>query len=226
MTEEIFDQMGAEIARATLTRPIGKIVQIAAGTISIEGLSMRGRVGDQIQVIGSQTKGEIVRTSAHFLEALMDGSTEGLGLGEDVVLSPRAVFAPHFGWIGRVVDPDGKPLDGRPLLPGKDVRSVSVPPPPASMRRELGARLSSGFAIFDTILPIVRGQRIGLFAGSGVGKSTLLSSLAKKVEADIIVIGLVGERGRELREFVEAKSQLQAGKPRIYGVTQHLHRPQ
>lgn len=72
------------------------------------------------------------------------------------------------------------------------------------MRRRLGARLDTGLAVFDTLLPIVQGQRIGLFAGSGVGKSTLLSQLAKGVSADVVVIAMIGERGRELREFVES----------------------
>lgn len=203
MTEEIFAQMGAAIGRTTRTRPVGLITQIAAGTVRITGLSARARVGDRIQMIGGDLRGEVVRTDADGLDALMDGSLEGLGLGARVALVPRPVFAPHAGWIGRVIDPDGAPLDGRPLLAGQVAQPLSAPPPPASTRRELGQRLATGFAVFDTILPIVRGQRIGLFAGSGVGKSTLLSALAKQVEADVIVIGLVGERGRELREFVE-----------------------
>ncbi len=70
-------------------------------------------------------------------------------------------------------------------------------------RRRLGPRLATGLAVFDTLLPVVRGQRIGLFAGSGVGKSMLLGRLARGVAADVVVIALVGERGRELREFVE-----------------------
>jgi len=203
MTEDIFAQMGAAIEKTTLTRPIGAVLQIAGNRIQIGGISQFARVGDRIKVIGDNTLGEVVRTAQEGLDAIMDGSTEGFGLGAKVVLLPRPEFAPHSGWIGRVVDPDGKPLDGRPLLPGLTGQPVQAPPPAASTRRELGQRLSTGFAVFDTILPIVRGQRIGLFAGSGVGKSTLLSSLAKTVEADVIVIGLVGERGRELREFVE-----------------------
>ncbi|SMX40321.1 FliI/YscN family ATPase [Octadecabacter ascidiaceicola] len=203
MTEDIFAQMGAAVGKTTLTRPVGVVLQIAGNRLQIGGISQFARVGDRVKVIGGNTYGEVVRTAQEGLDAIMDGSTEGLGLGAKVVLLPRPEFAPHSGWIGRVVDPDGKPLDGRPLLPGLQRQPVQAPPPPASARREMGPRLSTGFAVFDTILPIVRGQRIGLFAGSGVGKSTLLSSLAKTVEADVIVIGLVGERGRELREFVE-----------------------
>jgi flagellum-specific ATP synthase len=203
MTEEIFAQMGAVIAKASLTRPAGTVMQIAGNTVRIGGLAEHARVGDRIKMIGTATQGEVVRTSQDALDVLIDGTTEGLGLGAKVALFARPDFSPHCGWIGRVVDPDGQPLDGRPLLPGTVAQAVSAPPPPANSRRELGVRLSTSFAVFDTILPIVRGQRVGLFAGSGVGKSTLLSSLAKNVDADVIVVGLVGERGRELREFVE-----------------------
>lgn len=76
-------------------------------------------------------------------------------------------------------------------------------PPVPSTRRRLGDRLSTGLAAFDTLIPIVRGQRLGIFSGSGVGKSTLLADLAKGVQADVVVITLIGERGRELRDFVE-----------------------
>ncbi|WP_281981062.1 FliI/YscN family ATPase [Thalassorhabdomicrobium marinisediminis] len=203
MTEDILARTGAAITRLALLRPVGTITQIGGGTVRVSGLSDQARLGDRIKVIGDPLRGEIVRAGHDGLEVLMEGATEGLGIGAKVALTPRPVFAPHADWIGRVIDPDGKPLDGRPLLPGLAPRTLSMAPPPAAARRELGARLGTGFAVFDTLLPIVRGQRIGLFAGSGVGKSTLLASLAKKVEADVIVIGLVGERGRELREFIE-----------------------
>ncbi len=203
MIEEIFARMGAVIKNTSLTRPVGQVSLIAGNTVQVSGLSDHARVGDRIKIIGASTHGEVVRTSVGALDVLIDGTTEGLGLGANVALFPRPKFAPHSGWIGRVIDPDGQPLDGRPLLPETVARPISSSPPPANARRALGARLSTGFAVFDTILPIVRGQRVGLFAGSGVGKSTLLSSLAKQVDADVIVIGLVGERGRELREFVE-----------------------
>ena len=203
MTEDIFPMISAAITRTKLIHHVGEIVGIAGDAIQIKGLCAHARVGDRIKVLGHSLRGEVVRAGDSQVDALMDGSTEGIGLDTRVTLLSRPVFAPHDGWIGRVVDPDGQPLDGRPLLAGTTERQLSVAPPPAASRREMGRRLATGFAVFDTLLPIVRGQRIGVFAGSGVGKSMLLSSLAKRVEADVIVIGLVGERGRELREFVE-----------------------
>lgn len=203
MSEEMFAQACAAVGRTRLMKPVGVVTQIANGTLCIHGLSEHACVADRVHVIGADLGGEILRVSGDDVHALMDGPTDGLGVGVRVALTPRLVFAPSANWVGRVIDPDGRPLDGRPLLSGVAARPLSISPPPAATRRELGARLATGFAVFDTILPIVRGQRIGLFAGSGVGKSTLLAALAKQVEADVIVIGLVGERGRELREFVE-----------------------
>ncbi|CAN0099830.1 unnamed protein product, partial [Chrysoparadoxa australica] len=86
--------------------------------------------------------------------------------------------------------------------PGERRRPFRASPPPAAARGRLGARLDTGLAIFDTLLPIVQGQRVGLFAGSGVGKSRLLAQLAQGMDADVVVLALVGERGREVLDFV------------------------
>jgi flagellum-specific ATP synthase len=111
-------------------------------------------------------------------------------------------LAPHDSWLGRLIDPTGRPLDGRPLLPGRVARPVRAGALPPVARRAMGARLETGLAVFDTMLPIVRGQRIGLFAGSGVGKSTLLARFVAGIEADVLVLALIGERGREVGDFV------------------------
>jgi flagellum-specific ATP synthase len=116
---------------------------------------------------------------------------------------PPPNFSPSESWIGRVIDPDGNPLDGRTLLSAGDTRSLHAAPPAPHTRRGFGKRLETSLAVFNTLLPLVKGQRIGLFAGSGVGKSTLIADLARGIDADVIVIALVGERGREVRHFVE-----------------------
>ncbi len=147
--------------------------------------------------------GEVLRIAKDHLTVLPDATSEGLSIGEAVALIGRAEIAPDNSWIGRVVDPFGKPLDGRPLFRGATPRSLRGAPPAAASRRRLGQRLSTGVAVFDTLLPLVQGQRIGLFAGSGVGKSSLLAKFARGVAADVVVIALIGERGRELREFTD-----------------------
>jgi flagellum-specific ATP synthase len=107
-------------------------------------------------------------------------------------------------WIGRIVDPLGRAIDGCGILVnGSSPRIAKSSPPPAIARARLGRRYEFGIKALDCFAATQEGQRLGLFAGSGVGKSTLISMLARNSSADVIVIALVGERGREVREFVE-----------------------
>jgi flagellum-specific ATP synthase len=116
----------------------------------------------------------------------------------------EAGLAVSDGWLGRVVDPLGRPLDGGgPLPPGPLLRPVRGAAPEAGRRGRLGPRLDLGVRALDAFATCRRGQRLGLFAASGVGKSTLLSMLASGADCDVTVLALVGERGRELREFIE-----------------------
>ncbi len=202
---EVFDGLTSELARVPVRSRIGRVREAARGTLRVTGLEAHARLGDRVTihthvaVIG----GEVLRLSPDGVIVLPDSGGEGLAIGDAVALVGAADIAPGDHWIGRVIDAFGKPLDGCPLLPGQDPRSVRAPAPAATQRRRLGPRIETGVAVFDTLLPLVRGQRIGLFAGSGVGKSSLLARFARGVDADVIVIALVGERGRELREFTE-----------------------
>lgn len=201
----IFAPLRHEIARIGVSVPIGRIHAVAAGSISIGGLQKAAALGDRVEIgSGGSAGGEVIGLGVDSVTVLPDEGIDGLTLGAEIALLGPAQIAPDDSWIGRVMDPMGQPLDGRPLFSGVDFRSLKAAPPPPGRRRRLGARLSTGKAAFDTLLPIVRGQRIGLFAGSGVGKSSLLGSFARQLDADIIVIALVGERGRELREFTES----------------------
>ncbi|WP_142663133.1 FliI/YscN family ATPase [Paracoccus laeviglucosivorans] len=198
--------IATRIQRLGMTRHFGRVCGVHGGTVRITGLNTHASVGDRV-LFSMRSKdflgGEIVALHPDTAMALSEGPTEGLAIGDEVELLFAPRLAPADSWIGRIVDPLGRPLDGRPLAAGASPRGFRNAPPPAASRNRLGARLDTGLAVFDTILPLVRGQRTGLFAGSGVGKSTLLSMLAKGVSADVVVIGLIGERGRELREFVE-----------------------
>ncbi|RJL16654.1 FliI/YscN family ATPase [Paracoccus siganidrum] len=183
----------------------GCVRSIRAGLIRIGGLNSHASVGDRVLISlqSGAVGGEIVGLGPEDAEVLPEGDTEGLSVGADAQLLFAPTIAPCDSWIGRIIDPLGQPLDGRPLPHGVFPRPFRCEALPAVRRKRLGARLATGLAVFDTLLPLVRGQRIGLFAGSGVGKSTLLSNLARGVEADVVVIAMIGERGRELREFVE-----------------------
>jgi flagellum-specific ATP synthase len=183
----IFDPLRAEIASIEPYRVIGRVSEIGRGTFLVTGLAAAA-LGDRVlaETGAGGLGGEIVRLSSAGATILPEDDPEGLMIGARVELVGPATLAPGSDWLGRIVDPLGRPLDGRPLLRGLQARPMTGAPPAAAQRRGLGERLSTGVAVFDTLLPLVRGQRIGLFAGSGVG-----------------VIALVGERGRELRDFTE-----------------------
>lgn len=201
---DIFAPLVHEIARVRVSRPVGRISSVGGGTISVRGLQHAAALGDRIEIgPHDQGGGEVIGISADTLTVLPDEGMDGLAIGAEIALHGPARISPDNSWIGRVIDPLGQPLDGRPLFPGTKARALSAAPPSPAGRRRLGPRLSTGKAAFDTVLPIVQGQRIGLFAGSGVGKSSLLGSFARALSADVVVIALIGERGRELREFTE-----------------------
>ncbi|RGP35446.1 FliI/YscN family ATPase [Pseudotabrizicola alkalilacus] len=202
---DIFTPLSHQIARISLSHPIGRIRTAGGGTISVRGLQHAAALGDRIAIgAKNQSGGEVIGIGPDSLTVLPDDGLDGLAIGAEIALHGPARIAPDESWIGRVIDPLGQPLDGRPLFSGTELRSLSSAPPPPARRRRLGERLSTGKAAFDTLLPIARGQRIGLFSGSGVGKSSLLGSFARALSADIVVIALIGERGRELREFTES----------------------
>ena len=133
------------------------------------------------------------------------GPVEGVAPGAEVRLAPEAAAVrPTLGWRGRIINAFGEPIDGLgPLPQGVAAYPLRTPPPPAHARGRVGERLETGVRAIDVFTTLCRGQRMGVFAGSGVGKSVLLSMLARGAACDAVVVGLIGERGREVREFVE-----------------------
>jgi flagellum-specific ATP synthase len=197
------DSLMRDIAEVTVSRPVGRIATLGRGLVEVRGLAQAVAVGDRLAFAGTDQGGEALAITPGAVTVLPEGGLTGLRLGMAVMPAPGSALRPDPSWIGRVIDPFGLPLDGRPLRRGAVAVPVVCDPPPATTRRPLGVRCSTGMAVFDTLLPIVRGQRIGLFAGSGVGKSTLLARMATGLSADMVVVGLVGERGREVGEFVD-----------------------
>lgn len=201
-----FDLLRAEMRGVSPVHAVGRVREVRRGMIEVSGLTLRAALGDRAMIRckgGREIGAEVLSLTRGAVTVLPDGAADGVAIGDEVELLGQGGIAPHDSWIGRVVDPFGQPLDGRPLIHGGIERELRASPPPAAQRKRLGDRLETGLAIFNTMLPLVRGQRIGLFAGSGVGKSSLLASFARGVAADVVVIALIGERGRELREFVE-----------------------
>jgi flagellum-specific ATP synthase len=197
--------MQAEISVLSAAHAVGRVIAVQGGVLRVSGLSAAARLGDRVRVAlrdGGTLSGEVLQLEAAAVLVLPDAAAEGVALGDRVRLIGAPVIAPSDDWIGRVIDPFGAPLDGRPLLRGAAPRPLRAAPPDPATRRPLGDRLETGMAVFNTLLPIVRGQRMGLFAGAGVGKSMLMGHLGRHMQADVVVVALIGERGRELGEFV------------------------
>ncbi|CAD0186576.1 Flagellum-specific ATP synthase [Ruegeria sp. THAF57] len=195
-----------EFDRLSAVRHMGCVSSVARGVVEIQGLEGPARIGDHLTLRrrrGPDLAGEVLHVESDLIHMMPATAPDGVCLGDRVILDQTPAFAPAMHWLGRVVDPFGNPLDGKPLLPGTQERDIMQAPPPAVTRKPLGARMETGLAMLNTMLPVVQGQRVGLFAGSGVGKSTLLATLAKSMQADAVVVALVGERGREVNEFVE-----------------------
>lgn len=204
MTAKIIEQLTESVRDITAVRRLGRIKAVNGSSVVINGLNDVAGLGDDLTICARA--GQLSATVTHLeednLRAMLQGAADGIALEDIVEKQPKPRFAPHPSWIGRVIDPDGRPLDGRSLLPGVGHCDVNASPLPAHARRPMGQRLETGLAVLNTLLPIVQGQRVGMFAGSGVGKSTLIADLARGLAADVVVIALVGERGREVRHFV------------------------
>ena len=196
------------------TRLEGRIAGVAGLAVEVGGLSHHLSVGDRIALrsrSGRDVPAEIVGFRGGLAQAMTYAPADGLGPGS-AARAPLpgpgaahgATLAVSDGWIGRVIDPLGRPLDGHgALLRGQVALAVRAMPPEAAQRARLGERLDLGVRVLNTFATCRRGQRLGLFAASGVGKSTLLAMLARHTACDVAVLALVGERGREVREFVE-----------------------
>ena len=193
-----------------LSSPIcawGRVKSVGSTHIEVAGLAGLARVGDMLRIRtpSQNVHAEVLRVETHSTLATLFSDPGALQVGDRADLVGPAQIAPHDGWLGKIINADGTPA-GDPGARDQDQglpRSILSSPPPAVSRRLLGPRLSTGFMVFDTLLPIRQGQRVGIFAGSGVGKSTLLGKLASNMDTDRVVIGLIGERSREVKEFAE-----------------------
>ncbi len=199
------DELRQSLARAPSLRPEGRVV-------SVTGLGLRvalpsARIGDVLQ-IGRRGREPLDAEVVGFVDGLTlavpIGDLVGVGV-DDTVISTGTCFQVPAGpaLLGRVLDGLGRPIDGRPLPAGLQTVPVDRAPPAALSRRRIDTPLVTGVRVIDGLMTLGVGQRVGLFAGSGVGKSTLLGSIARGASADVVVVALVGERGREVPEFLE-----------------------
>ena len=181
---------------------VGRVMALGSLELLASGLGADARMGAHVRVAG-RMRGEIVGVKEDHVTVLPFGTWVGVSCGDDVcLLENDGAIYPDESWLGRAVDAFGEPLDGMCLIEGGDGYPVRADPPEAFGRRVMGTKLETGIKGIDVFTPICRGQRLAVLAGSGVGKSTLMAMLARQTDADVIVIGLIGERGREVRDFI------------------------
>ena len=200
LAEQIGDIDGVEI--------FGRVVGVRGLMVEIAGPIHAMSVGARLNVetgLGRNIPCEVVGFSGGHALAMPFAALDGVRRGcRAVVASAAGAVRPSEAWLGRVLNAMGEPIDGMgPLPAGPAPYSFRSSPPPAHTRRRVGEPLDLGVRALNTFITCCRGQRMGIFAGSGVGKSVLLSMMARNVNADVSVIGLVGERGREVQEFLQ-----------------------
>lgn len=198
------EALKAKLAATSPLRPGGKVVGVTGLSLRF---SMPGvRVGDVVTIKrrGEPLACEVVGFDRGEAIAMPLGAITGVG-PDDEVESTGASFSVRASGalLGRVVDGLGRPIDGLGPLEGGTTVPVDADPPSALERRPVDRPLATGVRVVDGLLTMGEGQRVGLFAGSGVGKSTLLGAIARGTAADIVIVALVGERGREVGEFLE-----------------------
>lgn len=204
---KVFLELKAKISSLEAMQIMGRVQSIVGMSLTVAGLQRAVGIGARCVVKGVKgpVMAEVVGADETGLRLLPFGSWDGVAVGDPVELVQHDEgICPDDSWIGTVVDGLGRPLGHAPRFKkGRNRSSGRNGPPPAFGRRRVGQKLQTQIKCIDVFTPLCQGQRMGVFAGSGVGKSTLMAMLARNTNADVIVIGLVGERGREVQEFIQ-----------------------
>lgn len=183
----------------------GRVSHLVGPSVSVEGVE--AAVSDAVRITrrdGTILQAEVVAIHGERLTCMPFGRLDGVQFGDPVETLGRPLpLRVGHRLLGRVVDGLGDPIDGGPALVDAEEVSVGAEPPHPLLRSMVDQQLPLGVRAIDTMVPCGRGQRLGIFAGSGVGKSSLLSMIVRGTTADVCVLALVGERGREVREFLE-----------------------
>lgn len=201
-----FSDLPAFLRRLPRIGRWGTLEAVRGAALTVTGFGQAVGVGDRVtmQSADGPLEGEVIAFTGDRVTVMPEGRADGLAPGIRVTLTETPSLYPCDAWLGRVVDGLGRPLDGKGVLQqGATRMQLRRPAAPAFDRRLMGERLETGLRALDSFIPLCRGQRMGVFAASGVGKSTLMGMLARFVDADVIVVGLIGERGREVREFLD-----------------------
>lgn len=204
--ERLSTLLGAQHARISLTRVGGRAIQVSPSHILVAGIERRVQLGSTVEIDtgGGYAIGEVIGVQARSVTIKLFSNSQRLGLGDRVWIRPDISIRPTASWRGRVVNALGEPIDQHgPLAQGPSAYVVDRDPIPPMKLSRVHRPIETGVRAIDLFTPICAGQRIGIFAGSGVGKSTLVSMLSRSRGFKTIVVALVAERGREVREFIE-----------------------
>ena len=204
------ERLERALATATVKLPkvqaSGVVAEVGPSHCRVNGMSQLVRLGECVNLATSEPAqlAEVIRIDETGVTVKPFDIVHRAGLGVPARRHGFISLSPDRSWLGRVINALGAPIDnGTPLVQGDNTVSADRAPPPPMSRQRIRAPIRTGVRAIDLFTPICAGQRIGIFAGSGIGKSTLLAMLARSGGFDTVVIGLIGERGREVREFIE-----------------------
>jgi len=206
-TEDVFEKYEKSLERVVPIKTIGRVSDVVG--ISIESIGPFASIGDVCQIdIKCKTKENLKAEVVGFKDSktliMPLGEVKGISPGNRILNLGRKLEIPVGSeLLGRIIGGDGTPIDGKGDVKAADYYPVDRDPPDPYKRKRITEPIATGIKAIDGVLTIGKGQRIGIFSGSGVGKSTLLGMVARNTSADINVIGLIGERGREVRDFIE-----------------------
>src|SRR5580692_9491849 len=194
------------IRETRVTETCGRVVQLIGLVVESEG--PLAAVGEVCHILSGRHSGstlaEVVGFRNHHLLLMPLGEIHGIHPGSEVIATGAPLrVAVGSSLKGRVIDRLGNPIDGQGSIAAEQNVGLKLSPPHPLKRQRITNVFQTGIKAIDTFIPCGRGQRLGIFSGSGVGKSTLLGMMASQAEADVNVIALIGERGREVREFLE-----------------------
>ena len=196
-----------EINSLETVKYFGKVSKVSGLLVECVGLEKMMSIGSRCKIRGRDGKitCEVIGFDEGRALIMPFTAVEGVGVGSVVELAEHdSAIHPCDEWLGRVVNAFGLPIDDKGALPlGLDSYPLKASPPPANRRKRVGKKIDLGVRVLNTFTTLCNGQRMGIFAGSGVGKSMAMSMIARYSSADVNVIGLIGERGREVQEFIQ-----------------------
>ena len=201
-----FDKYTAVVERTETIRHIGRVQRVQG--LLIESAGPQAVVGEVCQIElaagGPMVWGEVVGLRGRTVQLMPFTEIDGIQIGSRVIASGHTLSVPvGDDLLGRVVGPLGRAIDGRGDISSRTLYPVLASPPDPLERRTIREQLVTGVRAIDGMITTGKGQRLGIFSGSGIGKSTLIGMIARNTRADVNVIALIGERGREVREFIE-----------------------